>query len=164
MSVELELKAQTVRDPAAGRARHGGAATTGIPHDDAGQVAQSVRDRHRNPLHRHVCARVTAGGAELHWYGPQIPAYGRAGTVSGQDAPALLQAVTGTGVAPGVPAQLAPDIVAVRRGPVWWEQGKERYLVRFAICRRHARSLLLHPAAQQPAGPGPGPGSAVRTP
>jgi hypothetical protein len=102
-----------------------------------------VRDGHRNPLHRHVRAGVPAGGAELRRYCPQIPADSRTGPSPGQDVPALRQAVTGTGVTPGVPAQLVPDIVAIRRGPVCGEQGKERHLVlvRFGVCLRHARSI-----------------------
>src|SRR4029077_16567625 len=76
-------------------------------------------------------------------YCPQIPADSRTGPSPGQDVPALRQAVTGTGVTPGVPAQLVAGLVAVRRGTVCGKQGKERHLVlvRFAICLRHARSL-----------------------
>lgn len=64
--------------------------------------------------------------------------------------PALLQAAAGTSVTLSFPAQLAPDLIAVRRGAIRWKQSEKRQpiLVRFVIVLSHITSLCSPPCQQ----------------
>lgn len=129
VSIDLDPEAIAVHDAIAGRSRYGRTATTRIRQDDAGQVAESVRNRNGDVADRNVRAGTPAGGTELRRNRRQIPAHGCALALPSHDASALLQAGANTDVSLSSPAQPVPDLIAIRRGSVRWEQSKKRNLV-----------------------------------
>jgi hypothetical protein len=105
------------------------AAVAGVGHDDAGQVAQDMRDSNGYLTHDDPCAGTPAGGAELWRDRRQVPADGLSAATSSQRIPPLLQAEAGMDVTRGVPAEPVLDLVAICRAPVRGQQIQQCLLV-----------------------------------
>ena len=132
-SINLEPEALAIHDHVARRGRDGGAAVTGVGQADAGQVADGVRNRDGHLAHDDMRAGTPAGRAELRRYCRQVPAGALAAALPAQHEPLLFQTDAGTGIAPGVPAEPASDLLAVRRAAICWQQPEQCLLVRIAM-------------------------------
>jgi hypothetical protein len=109
-----------------------------------------VRDRDGHLAHRDTRAGPSACGAEFRRYRCQIPVSGLSTALPGLHIPSLFQPDTGTGIALGIPAEPAPDLLAGRPATICWQQLDQSppVLVGLMLGLSHGIKLAVQPCKQ----------------